>query len=175
MHSGITSPQSGQELHWITQQFPSAFCLSARLENQWDESPRQTLNCKMQIVSAALSRVVCLHGCRLRVAEVNLIRRNAAGLLNAAGWTPPVHTVSPSLLFPSLSDFHLPSRCSESNPSPSPPAVCCLSLAFLLFLSLSPLVNLGKTNLYRRLTSAAFPPKASCCLHWTPNGGCLLY
>lgn len=66
MHSGITSPQSGQELHWITQKFPSAFCLAARLENQWDESPRQTLNCEMQIVSAALSRAVCLHGCRLR-------------------------------------------------------------------------------------------------------------
>lgn len=175
MHPGITSPQSGQELHWTTSKFSSAFCLSARLENQWDESPGRLLIVKRRLwvqPSAGLC-VYMAAGCVLLRWILSDGTQRGSWTQQAGRW--PVHTVSPSLLFPSLSDFHLPPRCSESNPSPSPPAVCCLSSAFLLFLSLSPLVNLGKTNLYCLLTSAAFPPKASCCLRWSPNGFCLLY
>lgn len=85
---------------------------------------KQTFNCKMQIVSAALSRVVCLHGCRLRVAEVNLIRRSAAGPLNAAGWTLPVHNCL-SITFAPLTVW-LSSALPLLRVQPFPFSTCCV-------------------------------------------------
>lgn len=120
---------------------------------QWDESSRQTFNCMVQIVSAALSRVSGLH-----VAEVNLIRRSAAG---PPGRRQSVRPVSPSLC---VSDFGLlPSRCSECSPSSPPPAACCLSeAAFYFCRSLSFVNGSQKNKLYCPLTSAAFPPAKDC-------------
>lgn len=93
-----------------------------------------------------ISRAVCLHGYRRLVVEVNVIRQETACVLNTAGWTLPVHTVPVS-----LSDFHLSSRCSESNSVSHMLGLASLPVPFLsmiLFLS-----NLK--NLYRLLTSSS--------------------
>ncbi|KAA8584706.1 hypothetical protein FQN60_008491 [Etheostoma spectabile] len=72
---------------------------------------------KLQLMEIPVSSVlhgiggaVCLRGYRLLIVDVNVIRQETACVLNTAGRTPPVDTVPVS-----PSDFHLSSRCSESD------------------------------------------------------------
>lgn len=100
-----------------------------------------------------ISRAACLGGYRLLVVEVNVIRQETACVLNTAGWTLPVHTVPVS-----LSDFHLSSRCSESNSVSHMLGLASLPVPFfsiILFFS-----NLK--NLYRLLASSSSPLLPLC-------------